>query len=496
LTRKFLLLVGGFFVVLFAGTWNWGEASEPASTDDRGWTSGEGVARAAGFGALLQGSGPYEVPDLRAPLLGMDSSAVDLEEVITQRTLLFYFSPGCPHCRAVGPDLRELHRKLGSEMDFLAIASGGSNTTEIKSFMKDFDLPFAAYKDFARKVGRGIKATSTPTVLIVEPAEAGTFRSVSEFRPFVPGAGVLYEMQRAAQSGKAPFSVLEADRYYGPRVCGACHVQELASWALTHHSVAYWTLYEREKAEDTACVGCHVTGLTRPSGFQLSDHESPLTDVTCEACHSPGGPHAGAQVSPEELKESCVQCHDADHSVQFQYEKGLPHIDHFRAAGLSPEDFRAAREAVLDGTAPRPLLAFPEGANVGSDACLSCHKQAGRHWKKSAHGKARASLRKKGSERDVACLSCHAVEKVAAPADATDFHAGGVGCESCHGPGEKHVAAGGGRENIVGLGESCPECIIEAICTRCHTKEQDPDWNLETDLPRGGHAAPRGTSAP
>ena len=131
MNRKSLLLVGGLFVALFAGTWSWGEASESTATDDRGWNSGEGVAPAAGFGALLQGGGPYEVPDLRAPLLGMDSSAVDLEEVITRRTLLFYFSPGCPHCRAVGPDLRELHRKLGSEMDFLAIASGGLSLIHI-----------------------------------------------------------------------------------------------------------------------------------------------------------------------------------------------------------------------------------------------------------------------------------------------------------------------------------------------------------------------------
>ncbi|MEE2828245.1 MAG: hypothetical protein VX498_03570 [Myxococcota bacterium] len=44
------------------------------------------------------------------------------------------------------------------------------------------------------------------------------------------------------------------------------------------------------------------------------------------------------------------------------------------------------------------------------------------------------------------------------------------------------MAAGGGRENIVGLGATCPECVIEAICTRCHTPEQDPDWELSSRL--------------
>jgi len=487
---------GLFFVCILLGLILARPPSLPAADlDARGWTQG---SKAIGTAEVLAGAGPYAAADLDAPLLGTDGSAVDLNEIITRPTLLFYFSPSCSHCRAVGPELAALYTEQHAEMDFLAIATGGSNMSEIEAFMAEFSLPFPAFKDFARKLGKGIKATSTPTVLIVEPEEGGGFRTQSEFRPFATGASLVLKMQRAVRLGADPFSVFEPGHFYGARVCGSCHIQEVASWTLTHHSVAYWTLYSRERAEDAACVGCHVTGFGEPNGFVSGAHESPLTDVTCESCHGAGGPHSGRRQTPEETRAVCTTCHDAEHSIDFAVERGLPHIDHYRATSLSPVEFRTAREAILDGTAPRPLLAFPEGKNLGSEACLSCHKKARRTWAKSAHAGARKTLRKKGSGGDPTCLTCHAVlkpalmqESVEQSSEAPHYFGGGVGCESCHGPGEQHVAAGGGRENIVGLGETCPECVIEALCTRCHTKEQDPDWDLKTALPKVGHGAVR-----
>lgn len=484
------LVVGGLLLIstLLA-------VAESPPVDPRGWSTGPQVQKAAGLADALSGGGPFEDPDLRAPLIGTDSTAIDLDEAITRPTLLFYFSPTCPHCRAVGPELAELHRKFGEDLDFLAIASGGSMTAEIEEFMKTFGLDFPAYKDFARKLARGIKASSTPTLLIVEPKPdsgpgARSFTTTSEFRPFVAGAGLLLEIQLRTRAGGDPWAAFEPGRYYGAKACGACHLQEFASWGLTHHSVAYWTLYERERAEDPACVGCHVTGLGEPGGFPIGDHGSTLTDVTCEACHGPGGVHSGTRRTAEELQAGCVRCHDADHSIDFSPERGIPHIDHFRAAVLGPEDFRLAREALLDGSAPRPLLAFPEGANQGSKACLSCHSDIARQWKRDPHAMARKTLRKKGSASDPECLACHALPASDAPKAVADFHSEGVGCENCHGPGEAHIAAGGGTENIVGLGQSCPECVIEAICTSCHTPEQDPDWDLSKALPKVGHKSP------
>ena len=63
-----------------------------------------------------------------------------------------------------------------------------------------------------------------------------------------------------------------------------------------------------------------------------------------------------------------------------------------------------------------------------------------------------------------------------------------VGCESCHGPGAVH-ASEPRKDNIVGLSGSCPECVIEAICTSCHTPEWDPEWNLSERLEALDHHA-------
>jgi hypothetical protein len=65
-----------------------------------------------------------------------------------------------------------------------------------------------------------------------------------------------------------------------------------------------------------------------------------------------------------------------------------------------------------------------------------------------------------------------------------------VGCEACHGPGGAHIAAKGGTDNIEKLGDDCPVCVIEAVCTSCHTSEFDKDWDLDTHLPKVGHGKP------
>jgi hypothetical protein len=95
-----------------------------------------------------------------------------------------------------------------------------------------------------------------------------------------------------------------------------------------------------------------------------------------------------------------------------------------------------------------------------------------------------ASLRSEGAD-DPACVRCHATAKQSGlpPTTLGGFRTlDGVGCESCHGPGETHVAAGGGTDNIEGLGDDCPVCVIEAVCTSCHTRKWSPDWELDARL--------------
>ncbi len=453
--------------------------------DDRGWTVVEGGV-ASGMAEVLVGYGPFADPNLEVSLLGADASAADLFSLVTGPTVLFYYSASCPHCQQVAPEVVDLATRYEGRVQFIAIASGNNSLGEIRAFAKDYGITFPSYKDFSRKFASANNVASTPTVLVVQPREEGGFESLGEYRPFPTGYGLVTELRLLALLGEDPFSAFVEGEYAGTRGCASCHVQEYASWGLSWHSVAYWTLYEREEAENPECVGCHVVGFGDPTGFQPGDHGSALADVGCEACHGPGGPHAGSPPATK-ARETCVACHDAKHSIQFDLAVALPHVDHFVAAALSPEEFVARREALLEGRAERPLLAFPQGDNLGAESCRECHEEETKAWDKGPHARAFKTLKRRRSHKDVDCVRCHAVAKVDAPARPADWFADGVGCEACHGPGEHHVAAKGGKDNVVGLGDTCPECIIEAVCTRCHTPDQDPDFDLKPALERLAH---------
>ena len=450
--------------------------------DDRGWHVVEG-ALANGTPIVLAGGGPWAAPRLDISLISPDARAADLDELITRPTLLFYYSAGCPHCVQVAPEIPRIAARLKDRADVVAIASGSNSLSQVREFGKaaDFgELPH--YKDFTRKYAAANDILSTPTVLLVRPVEGGGFESLGEFRPFFGGAGLIAEVRLRVVLGDDPYSAFEAGRYYGSKACGNCHVEEYGSWGLTHHSLSYWTIYERELTQNKDCVSCHVTGLGEPKGFVLGDDASHLAEVGCEACHGPGGPHAGTRVPLAVSRESCLDCHDADHSLAFDPSAALVHVDHYSAVALEPEAFMAARQALLEGRAEQPLLAFPAGLNLGVGSCRECHAEQVAAWEKGPHAGAMKTLKRKGSHKDIGCVACHAVARSDSPTRPADYHPEGVGCEACHGPGERHVASQGGSGDILGLGTTCPECVLEGVCTRCHAPEHDPDWELKAAL--------------
>ncbi len=409
-------------------------------------------------------------------------------ERVPTLTAVYYFSPTCPHCQDRIPEI--LGMVAEGSMAWLGVASSSATQSEIDFFKAEYKVPFALIQDdengtFANTVG----AKRFPSLYILEPplpgAEAapGTLILQSSVAPFHPGSSKIFSMR---QDPGDPFKAF--DGYVGPATCGACHTQETESWGLTHHAIAYRTLVARERQQDTACVGCHVTGMGQDGGFVLGEDESQMRDVTCEACHGPGGPHnpIAAKVDP---RGSCVGCHDAEHSIAFSVEKGMPHIDHFAAVGIPRSEWRDKKLALLRGEAPRPLLAFPEGPTVGAKACKSCHSKSHKGWKRAPHGRAMASLTLE-QRTQVGCVRCHATPRIFGgppPTEVTGYRLDeSVGCEACHGAGERH-AADPGTDNIVSLGGSCPECVIEALCTSCHTPRWDKTWELQARLQAAKH---------
>ena len=88
-------------------------------------------------------------------------------------------------------------------------------------------------------------------------------------------------------------------------------------------------------------------------------------------------------------------------------------------------------------TTSRTMMAPPSipGATfAGSDACAQCHEEVTRDFRTADHAK----LQAKGK-------------------NAVD-----MGCESCHGPGSKHIEAGGGAGTIINPKKSAETCF------QCH----------------------------
>ena len=94
---------------------------------------------------------------------------------------------------------------------------------------------------------------------------------------------------------------------------------------------------------------------------------------------------------------------------------------------------------LLSCTTERTIIAPPSipGAEfVGSEACDTCHSEIVRDFKTATH----ARLTARGENAKM------------------------MGCESCHGPGSKHVEAGGGHGNIVNplkSPDTCFQCHLE-----------------------------------
>ncbi len=151
---------------------------------------------------------------------------------------------------------------------------------------------------------------------------------------------------------------------------------------------------------------------------------------------------------------------------------------------------------------PHPLLET-NGRFVGSAKCESCHEDSYNVWKKSKHAHAYETLAKLDPPRnyDPECVSCHVVgwhptnffpyasgyeSKEKTP------HLTNVGCEDCHGPGERHCAAelGGDKPLQQQLRKAMIVTKAESKkqqCVSCHDLDNSPDFNFDAYWPQIEH---------
>ncbi len=135
----------------------------------------------------------------------------------------------------------------------------------------------------------------------------------------------------------------------------------------------------------------------------------------------------------------------------------------------------------------RPLFEWDDrakGRYMGSKVCGSCHAAEYQQWLGTGHASAMSTLRKKGRDRNPACVQCH----VLGLGRADGYQIGGrrndlegVQCEACHGAGAEHVSMPS-RGNIRRLPE-------QQVCLECHDEKHSEGFanRWESVLALVGH---------
>jgi hypothetical protein len=171
-------------------------------------------------------------------------------------------------------------------------------------------------------------------------------------------------------------------------------------------------------------------------------------------------------------------------------------------------DLTAAGKAFKADSSKVPTTAVEGSDYVGSNKCKMCHLKEHKAWQDTRHSKAMETLRSgdakviadmagrlgvklEGSAADnAACLGCHVTGYQLAggypPADTAKVVSfAAVGCEMCHGPGSKHVAAEKAvKKTFINIPKT------EAMCRDCHTATMSPKFDFAEYKKKGVHIVP------
>jgi hypothetical protein len=96
------------------------------------------------------------------------------------------------------------------------------------------------------------------------------------------------------------------NKYVGIKKCKMCHAKAYKSWEETSHAKAFDSLSDADK-KDEAKLKKSTVAYGEPGGFKSVADTPELANVTCEACHGPGGNHLAAPMKDKEAKKASIQ---------------------------------------------------------------------------------------------------------------------------------------------------------------------------------------------
>lgn len=179
------------------------------------------------------------------------------------------------------------------------------------------------------------------------------------------------------------------------------------------------------------------------------------------------------------------------HLLMEEYQKILKNL-------IETKGYREGMGLSLAESPKRSVL----GDYVGSSQCESCHEESYRVWRKNRHSTAWNSLTKTANpprDFDPECISCHVVGwhgienfpyQGGFVTEKTTPQFANVGCESCHGPGSKHIEAELGKDTnqqesiraAMRLGND-----VRKVCFTCHDGDNSPEFDFDTYYPKIEH---------
>ncbi|MEB2309432.1 MAG: multiheme c-type cytochrome [Candidatus Brocadiaceae bacterium] len=202
------------------------------------------------------------------------------------------------------------------------------------------------------------------------------------------------------------------------------------------------------------------------TGHNIDEPSEAITYIQNTPVVSPGigGKFIGIAkyvVNNKTLERKSVDVVPLDHSYRESQEMVLLIQDYQHM--LKEED-------LLSKTPQAPLR---KGLSyAGGLACNVCHKIIYDHWCKTAHGASYNTLLGTGNQYDPECIKCHTTGYGYISGffnDAKNQGLVNVGCESCHGAGNKHI------ENVNDVYGS----VNEATCLVCHDNEHSPKFQFD-----------------
>ena len=337
-----------------------GEEAE-TELDHRGWHRGAGGRHSNPLGELLPV--PLQLPEIVTEKLSAEPCCSTFHQAAPIAPL------SCPRWwRSPSPTASQTWPWVPAH------PSGGT-----QAYRQKFEVQFPMMIDTQR--ARTLRGTPVHAKGHHCGAEGWRMDRDLGFVPWFEGAEKLLQIQLNPQD---PFSAFKTNHYMGPTVCAACHRSE-ANPTPTHHTIAYATLYSRDRVGEEECVRCHVTGLNE-GGFEM-ETTTDFASVSCESCHGPRGPHDGVRLEP---KESCEGCHDAQHSIALPTRRGF-RFSTIQADHMSESEIRERWAALQSGEARS--CSWPFLRPVGHQACQQCHTSEHARWSSGPHAHSEVRLK-------------------------------------------------------------------------------------------------------